>query len=85
MTNIKIKNCFSKICSELKRKIFFLLKKAVKSNSSASKVFFIKYLGIWSFIDVFNRLRSYKRGVAQFGSAGALRAAEYLSQKHCKN
>ena len=35
---------------------------------------FIKYLAIWSFIDVCYELRSYERGVAQLGSAGALGA-----------
>ena len=34
----------------------------------------IKDLGIRSFIDDFYELRSYKRGVAQLGSAGALGA-----------
>ena len=33
-----------------------------------------KNLGIWSFIDVCYELRSYERGVAQLGSAGALGA-----------
>ena len=32
------------------------------------------YLSINSFIKVFNELRSYERGVAQLGSAGALGA-----------
>ena len=36
--------------------------------------FFIKYLAINSFIDVCYELRSYERGVAQLGSAGALGA-----------
>ena len=36
--------------------------------------FFIKYLSIWAFIDVCYELKSYKRGVAQLGSAGALGA-----------
>ena len=35
---------------------------------------FIKNLAIWSFIDVCYELRSYERGVAQLGSAGALGA-----------
>jgi len=34
-------------------------------------VIFLKNLGIWSFIDVFYKPRSYERGVAQLGSAGA--------------
>ena len=38
------------------------------------KLFFIKYLAIWSFIDDCYELRSYERGVAQLGSAGALGA-----------
>ena len=35
---------------------------------------FYKNLGIYSFIDVCYELRSYERGVAQLGSAGALGA-----------
>ena len=35
---------------------------------------FIKFLAIWSSTDDFDELRSYKRGVAQLGSAGALGA-----------
>ena len=45
--------------------------------------FFIKYLAIWSFIDVCYELRSYERGVAQLGSAGALGVADYTNQKYC--
>ena len=35
---------------------------------------FYKNLAIWSSIDDFYELRSYERGVAQLGSAGALGA-----------
>ena len=49
------------------------------------KYFFTKNFTIYSFIDDFYELRSYERGVAQLGSAGALGTAEYPSQKHCKN
>ncbi len=35
---------------------------------------FVKNLAIESFIDVYYELRSYERGVAQLGSAGALGA-----------
>ena len=45
-----------------------------KNHFLASKVIFIKHLAIWSFIDVCYELRSYERGVAQLGSAGALGA-----------
>ena len=39
------------------------------------KKFFFKYIfAIYSFIDVYYELRSYERGVAQLGSAGALGA-----------
>ena len=37
-------------------------------------LFLIKYFVIWSFIDDCYELRSYERGVAQLGSAGALGA-----------
>ena len=40
----------------------------------AKYIFFIKYLAICSFIDVCYELKSYERGVAQLGSAGALGA-----------
>ena len=38
------------------------------------KYFFTKILAIYSFIDDCYELRSYERGVAQLGSAGALGA-----------
>ena len=38
------------------------------------KYFFTKNFAICSFIDDFYELRSYERGVAQLGSAGALGA-----------
>ena len=40
----------------------------------AKKIFFTKILTIYAFIDDYYELRSYKRGVAQLGSAGALGA-----------
>ena len=43
-------------------------------NFYHEKIFFIKNLLSCSFIDVCYELRSYKRGVAQLGSAGALGA-----------
>ena len=49
------------------------------------KLLFINIFGIKAFIDVCYELRSYERGVAQLGSAGALGNAEYPSQKHCKD
>ena len=45
----------------------------------------MKYLGIWSFIDDCYELRSYERGVAQLGSAGALGASNLPTEKHWKN
>jgi len=45
----------------------------------------MKNLAIWSFIDVCYELRSYERGVAQLGSAGALGVTEYTNQKYCNN
>jgi hypothetical protein len=42
MTNIKIKDYFSKVCNEEKRKtIIFLLKKSCKSNLATSKSDFL--------------------------------------------
>ena len=38
------------------------------------KIFFKYIFAIYSFIDVYYELRSYERGVAQLGSAGALGA-----------
>ena len=40
------------------------------------KYFFTKNFTIYSFIDDFYELRSYERGVAQLGSAGALGATD---------
>ena len=42
-----------------------------KQDKYSQKRFFIKYLSICSFIDDCYELRSYERGVAQLGSAGA--------------
>ena len=46
---------------------------------------FIKNLGIYSFIDDSYELRAYKRGVAQFGSAGALGAYLFTNETDCNN
>ena len=51
-----------------------MLKNSDKNHFLASKVVFLRNLGIWSFIDDCYELKSYKRGVAQLGSAGALGA-----------
>ena len=48
------------------------------------KYFFTKNIPIYSFIDDCYELRSYERGVAQLGSAGALGVTEYPSEKYCK-
>ena len=40
----------------------------------AEKMIFTKNFEIWAFIDHYYELRSYRRGVAQLGSAGALGA-----------
>ena len=45
---------------------------------------FTKKFTIYSFIDDCYGLRSYKRGVAQLGSAGALGVTDYTNQKYCK-
>ena len=50
------------------------MKKINKNDFLTLKIFFIRNLPFWSFIDVYYELRSYKRGVAQLGSAGALGA-----------
>jgi len=36
-------------------------------------------------IDDFNELRSYRRGVAQLGSAGALGAYLFTNETYCNN
>ena len=45
----------------------------------------MKDLVNWSFIDACNELRSYERGVAQLGSAGALGAYLFTSETDCNN
>ena len=49
------------------------------------KYFFTKIFTINSFIDDYYELRSYERGVAQLGSAGALGVTDYTNQKYCNN
>ena len=50
------------------------IKIVTKIISLPQKLFFKIYLATWSFIDACYELISYKRGVAQLGSAGALGA-----------
>ena len=50
------------------------MQKINNNNFLALKNIFIKNLSIWPFIDTAYELRSYERGVAQLGSAGALGA-----------
>ena len=47
--------------------------------------FFINIIKIWSLIDACYGLKSYERGVAQLGSAGALGALKTPTEKHCKD
>ena len=62
----------------IKRAAFFrqinFLKLVRNSKICTKKTFILKYLATYSFIDVSYELRSYERGVAQLGSAGALGA-----------
>jgi len=48
-------------------------------------VIFYKNLDIWSFIDDCYELKSYERGMAQLGSAGALGAYLFTSETHGNN
>ena len=68
-----------------KYSLIFKNKISDKAHFLASKVIFYKTLAIWTFIDFFYELSSYKRGVAQFGNAGALGVSAYTNQKHSKN
>ena len=49
------------------------------------KYFFTKIFAIYSFIDDCYELRSYERGVAQLGSAGALGAYLFTNENDCNN
>ena len=62
--SLEIDQKMVKVSDKMMTKLIFL---ALKKN-------FIKYLPICSFIDDCYELRSYERGVAQLGSAGALGA-----------
>ena len=46
---------------------------------------FVKFLQIRSFIIDCYELRSYERGVAQLGSAGALGACLFTNETYCNN
>ena len=46
---------------------------------------FLKIYVISSFIDAYYELRSYERGVAQLGSAGALGAYLFTNENDCNN
>ena len=46
---------------------------------------FIKFFKIQSLTDACYELKSYERGVAQLGSAGALGVTDYTNQKYCNN
>ena len=46
---------------------------------------FVKFLQIGSFIIDCYELRSYERGVAQLGSAGALGAYLFTNETDCNN
>ena len=46
---------------------------------------FLKNLAKWSFIDDCYELKSYERGVAQLGSAGALGAYLFTNENDCNN
>ena len=50
------------------------MNKIKKMTFYTEKIFFIKDSPFWSLSDAYYGLRSYKRGVAQLGSAGALGA-----------
>ena len=64
-------------------KKFFVYGVTTKGEFMDKEYFFIKNLAIWSFIDVCYELRSYKRGVAQLGSAGALGAYLFTNKNDC--
>ena len=46
---------------------------------------FINIFKIWSLTDACYGLRSYERGVAQLGSAGALGAYLFTNENDCNN
>ena len=55
------------------------------SNFSLKNRYFINIFKIRSLTDVCYGLRSYERGGAQLGRAGALGVIEYTNQKYCNN
>ena len=61
-------------------------KNLVKKHIEAKKNnFFVRDLSNCSFINVSFELRSYERGVAQLGSAGALGAYIFTNETYCNN
>ena len=62
-----------------------MIYKGVLDVVSILKDFFINIFKTWSLIDACYGLRSYERGVAQLGSAGALGAYLFTDETDCDN